>query len=514
MKEKPSKKFLQLLELVDIVERHKFKKTGIFDSSLENNEEIEIKKMQVLYRELCAKRFRNDEEAAGYFEMKPTDKNYRRLRSGLKKKLLDHVLLLNPATLPINYKLKDALELYKSECVYKTIGQLGAKHCRVELSLKILEEAISLELTDVVVSTCKRIISQYSLLYETSSGKFDEYCNLLRDWMENQKAEALASEYNKRYSAHFLFSKKTRPELAADARMAIIELDQYADKKMTYMFHLGRFSLKMAAADLEYKWDDFLNVYDEAIVFLSKQDGENSQAFSIFINRRCMALIMLQRYEDAINALEENEKEVMPFSQTWYNIQRLKMNAYFHSSRFADAYQLHLRITTHPRFDTLEQDHMEIWFIFKAYLLLLIKAGHLELSFNEMEDIQSWQMHEILSEITVYSKDKRGFNVPILIAQVLSHLIEKSHEQIEYRLEALLKYRSRHLTEGRFYRTDVFIDLLSAIVKNSFDPKRFSAKATHIISKLETVPYSLADQLEEIEVLPYEKLYQLTLKSN
>ncbi|MFZ4545671.1 MAG: hypothetical protein ACOYOA_16595, partial [Saprospiraceae bacterium] len=453
----------------------------------------------------------NDQDAAAFFNLDQHDKKYRRLRAELLDSLFDMVFFLNPSTFPDNYNLKKGVELFKKECIYKILRNFGAKHSRVDLSVEILELAISCEIIDSAVAVCKRIINEYSLIYESTKMNFDEYCALLNELLELQKAEIMAASYQKRYSLHFLQGKQSRLAHGAAAQAAADEIDQYAYKKMTYIFHLHRFMLKMTAAQLQYKWQQSLDIYDEALTFLSGHNGQNSMAMATVSISRCFPLIALQRYNASLNVLNEAEKAVIVHSQTWYNIQRYKMHTLFHALRFQDSYDLLLEVTTHSRFNTLEQNHKEPWFIFKAYLLLFAKARHLNLQEEEMDEMQNWHLHDMIGDITLFSKDKRGFNIPILIAQLLNNLLDKAYVLVEGRLEALLKYRSRHLTEHEYFRTDVFIDLLSVVVKNNYDPSKFSPKVGQLLSKLESIPYSIADQPEEIEILPYEKLFQLTI---
>ena len=69
MKEKPSKIFLQLLEMADIVERHKFKKVDVKVDSQTIIVDDASKKIQQFFNDLRNGKLENDQDAAAFFNL-------------------------------------------------------------------------------------------------------------------------------------------------------------------------------------------------------------------------------------------------------------------------------------------------------------------------------------------------------------------------------------------------------------------------------------------------------------
>jgi flagellin-specific chaperone FliS len=122
-------------------------------------------------------------------------------------------------------------------------------------------------------------------------------------------------------------------------------------------------------------------------------------------------------------------------------------------------------------------------------------------------------MGRFLNDIPVFSKDKSGMNIAILIIQILFSLLEKEHGNAAEQIESIRKYCARHLTDGNTRRSYYFIKMLLQIPKGNFDKETVLQRVKPALEKLHSVPLELSNQSLEIEVVPYEALWELALAS-
>ena len=87
-----------------------------------------------------------------------------------------------------------------------------------------------------------------------------------------------------------------------------------------------------------------------------------------------------------------------------------------------------------------------------------------------------------------YSRDKRGYNVAILMLQLLHFLRERNLEPVLLRLERLRKYQQRYLTEASTLHSRLFLRLLQVIVEKNFDPKKAAEWSQNLLQKLRDAP--------------------------
>jgi hypothetical protein len=115
--------------------------------------------------------------------------------------------------------------------------------------------------------------------------------------------------------------------------------------------------------------------------------------------------------------------------------------------------------------------------------------------------------------VPIFSKDKRGFNVAILIIQILFFFQRRQFDDAIDRMEAIEKYCVRYLNEEETLRSFYFIKMLLTIPAGSFDPDAARQKAAKYREKLLDNKLSSAQQTYQIEIIPYEKLWEFALNS-
>ena len=138
--------------------------------------------------------------------------------------------------------------------------------------------------------------------------------------------------------------------------------------------------------------------------------------------------------------------------------------------------------------------------------------GHLPASGNEEQSGRHFRLSRFLNEMEVFSKDKQGMNIAILIIEILLGIAQKKYDELIDRVEAMDKYRSRYLREEEVARANHFLRMLLQIPKNSFRREEAIAKACDDQRALEAIPIEMANQTFEIEIIPYEKLWEIALE--
>jgi hypothetical protein len=111
----------------------------------------------------------------------------------------------------------------------------------------------------------------------------------------------------------------------------------------------------------------------------------------------------------------------------------------------------------------------------------------------------------------IFSKDKRGLNISILIVQILLLIHYRKHDAAMGRIESIEKYCSRYLRHGDTFRSNCFIKMLLQIPKSKFQTNSLIRKTEKLVELIKSVPLESARQTSEIEIVPYEDLWELVL---
>ena len=166
---------------------------------------------------------------------------------------------------------------------------------------------------------------------------------------------------------------------------------------------------------------------------------------------------------------------------------------------YQEAYDLYKEQAKH---DCLFPTLAEYWKIIWGYLYFLIKVEKIK-EYTE----ERFHLGKFLNEVPIYSKDKAGNNINILIIQVLTRMQREQYGQIIDRIEALETYSRTYTRNPETKRANLFIKMILQMNKASFRPVATERKTRATLEKLQNTPLGLGQNLA-IEMVPYEVLWE------
>lgn len=170
-----------------------------------------------------------------------------------------------------------------------------------------------------------------------------------------------------------------------------------------------------------------------------------------------------------------------------------------------------VKIATTKEINKLDDMWLQQWRIRSAYIHFLAKIDYVDLMVLGRRRVPNFKLGKFLNDVPLYAKDKRGLNISILIAQVLILLADKKWDKIYDRMESLSQYSYRHFKNDSAVRSNCFIRMLLSLAKADFNPKRAQRYAQKYVDRLSTTEMNLNEYSTEIEIIPYEDLWQIIL---
>jgi tetratricopeptide (TPR) repeat protein len=158
-------------------------------------------------------------------------------------------------------------------------------------------------------------------------------------------------------------------------------------------------------------------------------------------------------------------------------------------------------------------DEKEIWHILGAYLYIAYKLTGQEVP----KDLKTYRSSKYLSDISKFSHDKNGLNAAAMIAHLILLHIEDVEDRSKRRgvidrLDALDKYKERHLPKDIAPRSRLFVEILCEAAKYNFDAKTLTNQGIEKeIEALKAMSNNDVAQPFELEIIPYETLLDLLL---
>jgi len=224
-----------------------------------------------------------------------------------------------------------------------------------------------------------------------------------------------------------------------------------------------------------------------------------------------ISYIQLRKFEQGQEAATACLQLASEGSFNWFKYRELLFLLSMHTGEYQNAYRTWQHVTNHKKYRFLSENAQEIWRIYGAFVHYLVELGRI--TPESADEFGTFQIQKFVNDAPIYSKDKSGMNIPITIVQIIFMIAYREYDTAIDRIEAIEKYCYRHLTDSATLRSNYFIKMLLQIPAASFQKDEAIARAQKYLEKLSNNPMNMANYAHEIEIIPYEDLWQLVLES-
>ncbi|GAB4495642.1 MAG: hypothetical protein OHK0019_25310 [Saprospiraceae bacterium] len=497
-----------LIELANLLNKTKLKSSGILDIILEPDS-----KMQQLYDALVSQRVRSDDEALAWLLDSGDDASkLPNLKNKLKDRMLDSVFLLDFKEPSFSDRQKAYFECYKKWAAAMILVMRNAKVSGIDLLEKLLRHTVRFEFTEL---TCD-ILRVLRIHYSTTGGDLKKYEGIreqLHHYQEIWHMENQVEDFYAELISRYVNSKATKMEVSEQAKLYYSIVKPDLEKCDSFKLQLFGRLIQVFSYSSVNDYVTTARLCEEAVQFFDQKEYDSGFPLQIFYYNLITCYLQLREFEKGQQIIERCQKLVEPGSFNWFKLQELFFLLAMHTAHYEAAAQVMKKVMDDPRFENQSFQITEIWKIYQAYIYFLVKVGKLSAdSFNSQRN-SKFKISKFLNETPVFSKDKRGMNIPILVIQILYALANHDYEQCLDRMEGIEKYCSRYLKQNDTFRSNCFIKMLLQIPAYAFHRERVTRQTQKLYEMLRSVPMEVANQTYEIEIIPYEALWQITVNA-
>lgn len=497
-----------LIDLTQIITRTKLRSVELIGNDTGEG----TSKLQEFYDLVSEGSFADDDEAAGHFYGKgKSHPGYQKLRKTLKDRLVNSLFVIDLKQASYTDRQKAYYEAYKEWAAAKILFGKNARTAAAGLGRKLLKIAHKYEFTELIVD----ISHTLRLYYGTIEGDYKKFQQYNEDFKIHEQlwiAENRAEEFFIELSIGFINSKATKSDFKDKALEYYNQVKDALGQYDSYQLHLCGRLIEASIYTSVNEYEETLDVCNRAIAFFEKKDFIARVPLQVFLYQKFVCHVQLRQFEEAMAAAEACLPYLEEGAFNWFKVYELYFMLYTHSGQYEQAEDILARIMAHPRFGDLPENVQETWKISEAYLYFLGCTGHLPAKEAEEEEGRRFRLSRFLNEMQVFSKDKQGMNIAIVIIEILMGIAQGKYDELIDRVEAVDKYRSRYLKEEEVVRANHFLRMLLQIPKNAFRREEAVAKAQEDRLALEAIPIEMANQTHEIEIIPYEKLWEIVLE--
>lgn len=498
-----------LHELAYLVARSKLTPFEVFGKNSSDNKF----NLAEFYEGLLANRFTTDDQAAShFFGTGKKDPRYQKLKNNLKNHLISVVLFfIDSRQSSYTARQRAYYESHKDWASVKILMGKNAHVAGVGLCQKILRQAKKFEFTDLALDVARIL----RLHWGTTGGdlkKFEQYKELYRHYEKINQVEDLAEELYTELIIRYVNNKATKTEIHKKASEYYDRLKDALEEFDTYRLHLSGSLIKTIIHTSINDYKSAIKVCDETISFFEAKDYLANVPLQICYYQQLVCHTQLKQYEKGKIVAEKCLALLEKGSFNWFKYQELFFILSMHTRKYQQAYTIFSETVSHKKYKSQPPNITETWMIFEAFIHYLVDIKKIVPKQGDKR-FNKFRLGKFLNATPLFSKDKRGMNIPIMTIQILFMVSGKKYDEAMNRIEAVEKYCTRYLRKDDTFRSNCFIRMLLQIPKSGFHKSAVVRQAAKYLAKLESVPLEIANQAHGIEIIPYEDLWEMATNS-
>lgn len=499
-------KLRKLKELIGLINQNKTKSIEIIDNGINSDT-----KLMQLYHGIRKGKINSDEEAMACLYPEETNRNaYYKLKYTLRERLFNTIFFIDVKSKKYSDIHNAKLQVQKFNNLLGILLTKGLKQNAIFIAEKSLKIAQAYEFTAEQLFLL-RVLRTHSAAMLGSHDQFSEYDQMVKDCTERLNAELEVEGVFLELMIHYVNSKSTKPFIYEMAQKYLSQSGQLIPSKPSanWVYHLTLIKVAKYMSINEY--EKTLEICEEGLAHVKALPFRHTKSIINIGSQAISCCIQLRLYEkgeaNILAGLEIMEKGIY----NWFKYKELYVSLCFHTQRYQKAWSIFNEVTQHRKFKALQGNIQEVWKIYEAWLYFFINAGKITI-LDQDKINKRFRVGRYANEVPTFFKDKRGLNVPILISQIMLLLQQKNYDMVIDRMDAIEKYKDRYVDKLHNLRSNIFIHMLLIVPKAYFKRSLVLEKTEKDRGKLDQVPISVANQSADVEILPYEDIWEILLE--
>lgn len=494
-----------ILELISIVTKNKLK--GVVDWGLIQRSDTDVAR---LYEILATGKAQDDESAMFLLFGSGSNKaKFARTKRSLEEYLRKMLLVIDLNQSHYHARQKAYFDCYKKWAVLKVLTGKYARQNTLALAEELLSVTKRYDFTELTLDVLRTLRLFYgSLIGDRKQYLYYKEQAAYYDGMV--AAENLAEELYAELAFHFTNSKSAKKELQHDALKSYAQLSEALTKYDSYRLHFSGRLIQLMTYTSVNDYRSALTVCRDAIKFFDAKDYVANVPLQAFLYQEMVCYVQLKDYKEGLKAADRGLKLLEEGSFNWFKYQELLTLLSLHSRKYQAALDYYETAVAHKNFKSLPRNIEEYWKILGAYLFYLSEVGRIKL--HASGNLTKFKVARFFNTVPTYSRDKRGMNIAILVFQIIMDIQNKRYNELIDKIEAIEKYASRYLkSDEDTFRSNCFIKMLLQIPASRFHQTAVARNTEKYYHMLASVPLDFANQSHDIEIIPYEDLWEIVV---
>jgi hypothetical protein len=492
----------KIIALTQIITRQKINQIKIVT---ESGEQTVLGKF---YKGVAEGHINTIEDAERYLYGKPMDRVLmQKLKDNLYNRLINTVFFIDMRQSNFTDYQRAFHSLNKLYTAYVLLCNKSLdKYAVIDIGEGLLKKAQLYDLSEIVIGVGSILSSTYALMGKLN--KSQALHDIINYNLEAQRLEILARGYYDILIGGYTTNRAASNVLSERSMNYYQTLQPHLTKYSTFRFAYFVYTFEMFTYGFINDYKNMMVVCDRAIAFFEKK-GKQFNSASTFYQQKLECCIYFGLYTEGVALQPKIQAFLVEGNHNWFKNQELMIKLCFHSEQYEEAYIVFKETSSHPKFKRLIGNYQEFWKVCEVYIYVCVALGLIH-NLSAEEQRKRFRLSTFVNSVPSFSFDKRGMNIPIIIAQILYFLAKKDFESVVDRIGSVEQYCIRHLVDKYFdVRSYYFIKMLLTLPDAEYNFKRVEMRSQGFKEKFEAAPENAKNI--ELEIMPYETLWGLLM---
>lgn len=494
----------RLKEIVDLISPSKIKKIRLLDASLSKKTKI----MQ-LYYGIYNNKFTSDEEAIkALYGEEEVGTRYSKLKHDLEQRLLNVMLASDMTNSKMNERQRTYYKYFKIWSAANILLRMGLINYSVRLLERTLKHFEKNDFTILALESCRLLRNHYFRhVGDRRKGRY--YHERTQVYLEQYNVEIQLAGYMDQIIVCYVRDKGDTSHLQKQIDCYVEEAYKIIPKQMNANIFYRLKMLEVTKYMNAYDYQRTAEVCKEAVDYFLREKPDFRTYIIIFLNQWVISYTQLKKYDEAKLLIKQSFQYLETGEYNWFKVMEYKTQLAFYMQDYTLAYDSYRTVIKHPGLLQLPEVVREKWMLYEAYAQFLYRIGKIE---TKEPPKRKFRLYKFLNDVQIFSKDKRGLNIPITIIQACFEICTQRFDRMINRMESLEKYRVRYLNEGLYLRSNIFTKMLVQLVKADFCPVKAMEAVKPQLEALQRHPFNEMTKGHELEIIPYTDLWYLLME--
>jgi hypothetical protein len=384
----------------------------------------------------------------------------------------------------------------------------GASSTAEDLARQVLIVALKFKFSDLILN-CSRILRKIAA-DAGNRALFEEYDGNIKAFDDIFTAEMRSEElYQRVLMAYWLPAEelsKAQDELQGYCD-ALVGLSEKYDSPVVFY---NMFLVWTYHYELMQDYGNMLLICTQAEQYIEQNPNYlQAEKLATFQLKKMTAHLHLQDFKNGKITAERSLQLFEEGSDTWFSFMEYYLLTALHTENFIHGAAVFIRAKSNGKFKKLEAETKEKWRVYEVYLNYFIEKQPGQFDALKEQMAKSFRVSRFLSDDLLFQKESKMLGIHLLIGQVLFHLDRSSYAEAAEGIDRL-RSLGKTLNDAENYRMMRFIKLMQQVLKANFKLADLSS-TERAYENLVSHPFSYRGKLNELEVLPFEKLWNHVL---